>query len=436
MKAVAMRKWGRAGLFAVAVALSLVTATNVALASTRASSVTLTVWDWSSPPPPAMKQLDTAFMKANPGIVINRVHQPFNSYFTLLRTAVATRKGPDIFENYASPLLFDYYQGLTSLAKYRTPEQKADLLGWSYVSSSLSANGTPYAMPWTGQGIHFYYNKALFKKAGLDPNTPPTTWPQFLADCAKLKAAGITPINAGWKDGYLGEWWIDVLSAQYMTPAQLTASGFKPNWQSPAIMKAFGLLQSLVNDGYMTSNAQAIPLFPDTVNNFGAGKGAFMVALAADNANWSEFSKDAIGTNLGAMLPPIVPNAVMKQQEFDYGPAISWAITKWSKNADAAWKYLSYIATPAAQEMVYKSSGSFPNTPKATVSTTNPVGKEILGWVRTKKTYVGQVTLIRANVEAVFDKVIPQILTKQITAASGMSQVQDAQNKAAPIPTH
>ena len=61
-----------------------------------------------------MKQVDDAFMKANPGIVIKRVHQPFNSYFTLLRTAVATRKGPDIFENYARPLLFDYYAGLTS----------------------------------------------------------------------------------------------------------------------------------------------------------------------------------------------------------------------------------------------------------------------------------------------------------------------------------
>ena len=94
-------------------------------------------------------------------------------------------------------------------------------------------------MPWSGQGIHFYYNKALFKKAGLDPNTPPKTWAQFLAACATLKNAGITPITAGWKDGYYAEWWVDVLSAQYMTPAQLASAGVKPNWQSPAIAKAF-----------------------------------------------------------------------------------------------------------------------------------------------------------------------------------------------------
>ena len=35
----------------------------------------------------------------------------------------------------------------------------------------------------------------------------------------------------------------------------------------------------------MTKNAEAIPLFPDVVNNFGAGKAAFMVGLAANNAN-------------------------------------------------------------------------------------------------------------------------------------------------------
>jgi ABC-type glycerol-3-phosphate transport system substrate-binding protein len=436
MKALAIRKWGRVGMIAAAAALALGTAANVASASSRADPVTLTVWDWSSPAPNVMKQVDDAFTKQNPGIVIKRVHQPFNSYFTLLRTAVATRKGPDIFENYASPLLFDYYAGLTSLAKYRTPEQKKDLLGWSYVSSSLSPNGTPYAMPWTGQGIHFYYNKALFKKAGLDPNTPPTTWAQFLAACEKLKAAGITPINAGWKDGYLGEWWIDVLSANYMTPAELVASGPKPNWQSPAIVKAFGLLQQLVDKGYMTKNAEAIPLFPDAINNFGAGKAAFMVGLAANNANWSEFSKDAIGKNLGAMLPPLAPNSLMKQQEFDYGPAISWSITKWSKNADPAYKYFSFLATPAAQVMVYKGSGAFPNNSQAKVSTTNPVGNKILGWVRNTPTYVGQVTLIRANVEATFDKIVPQVLTKQLDLKSALSQIQDSQTKSAPIPTH
>ena len=50
--------------------------------------------------------------------------------------------------------------------------------------------------------------------------------------------------------------------------------------------------------------------------------------------------------------------------------------------------------------MIFKGSGAFPNNLQAKVSTTNPVGNEILGWVHDKPLYVGQVTLIRANVEA------------------------------------
>jgi hypothetical protein len=46
------------------------------------------------------------------------------------------------------------------------------------------------------------------------------------------------------------------------------------------------------------------------------------------------------------------------------------------------------------------------------------------------------VTLIRANVEAAFDKVVPQVLTKQLSLSSALSQIQDAQDKSAPIPTH
>jgi ABC-type glycerol-3-phosphate transport system substrate-binding protein len=424
---------------ACVLAALLVTATAAVARGTDGAQaradVTLTVWDWSSPPPAAMKELDDAFMKQNPDIAIKRVHQPFNSYFTLLRTAVATRKGPDVFEGYATPFMFDYLNGMLPLTKYRTAAQKKDLVGWAGLSANLNANDTPYAMPWTGQGINMYYNKALFKKAGLDPNAPPKTWAQFLAACAALKKAGIIPITAGWKDGYYAEWWVDVLAAQYMTPAQLASSGVNSNWQSPAIAKSFTRLIELSDKGYMTPNAEAIPLFPDVVNNFGAGKGAFFMGLSANNANYSEFAKAKIAKDLGAMLPPVLPDAVNKKVGFDYGPGLSWAITKWSKNPDAAYKFLTFLGSPKAQQMIFKSAGTIPNNLRAKVTTPDKVGTEILGWLQDYPLYVGQVTLIRANVEPPFDKVVPQIMTKKLSIADGMKQVQDAQKKATKIPT-
>ena len=423
-------------LFAALAVLAL--AATGALAGTRAArdNLTIEIWDWGSPPPTAFKPIDDAYMRAHPGITIKRVHQPFNSFFTLQRTAVATRKGPDVFESYASPFIFDYYRGELPLDKLVKPADRNNLIGWNYVSSGLSSSGTPYAFPWSGQGINFYYNKALFKKAGLNPNSPPKTWAQFLAACAALKKAGIVPISAGFKEGYYAEWWVDVLSMQLMSKSQLAQQYSKPDWTNPAVAKAWSLLLDLYKKGYMTPNSQALPLFPDTVNNFGAGKAAIILALSANNANYSEFRKDKVSPNLGAFLPPLVPGAKIKQQVFDFGPGLSWIISSWSKHSKEAYDYLTYLGQPKTQETIFKLSGTFPNNKLAKPKTSDKVGNQILGWIRQYPTYVGQVTLIRSNVEAVYDKVVPQVITGDQSAADAMKQVQAEQDRATPIPTH
>ena len=50
--------------------------------------------------------------------------------------------------------------------------------------------GKTYALPFTAEASVLYYNKDLFKKAGLDPNKPPTNYAEILADAKKLRALG------------------------------------------------------------------------------------------------------------------------------------------------------------------------------------------------------------------------------------------------------
>ena len=50
--------------------------------------------------------------------------------------------------------------------------------------------GKTYALPFTAEASVLYYNKGLFKKAGLNPNKPPTTYAEILADAKKLRALG------------------------------------------------------------------------------------------------------------------------------------------------------------------------------------------------------------------------------------------------------
>ncbi len=57
----------------------------------------------------------------------------------------------------------------------------------------FTVNGKLWSLPWNNSTPLFYYNKNMFKAAGLDPNKPPATWQELEADCAKIQAANAAP---------------------------------------------------------------------------------------------------------------------------------------------------------------------------------------------------------------------------------------------------
>jgi ABC-type glycerol-3-phosphate transport system substrate-binding protein len=416
---------------AAALAIAAVTAgCGGSSAPSTSGKVTLTMWDWDSPGA-ALAALVKQWNAAHPNIHINRVVQPFNSFFTLERTAITAHKGPDIIENYASPFIFSYYQGLVNLSSYVTPQQRSQLTFWNLVSLGLKSSGTPYALPWGEQNVLFYYNKADFAKAGV--KSPPTTWAQFLADCAALKAHGIIPISAGWKDGYYGEWWASIFAPQFMTPAQQDNFIAHPDWTISPITKALTYMRELWQKGYMTPQAPGLTLFPQAINNFHAGKAAMVLSLSANNANFSEYG--SMGSNLGAFLPPVLPGSNETSPEMEAEGGVAWSITKWSSDPKAAYQFISFLAQASSQDTAFKLSAFVPNTSSATTTTTSQAGAQIIHWVTHQAHYQGVVDIgFLANVEPAYDKVIPEIISGALTPASAMQQVQQAQLQAPPIP--
>ena len=51
-------------------------------------------------------------------------------------------------------------------------------------------NGDMMSFPFNSSTPVFHYNKDAFKAAGMDPEKPPTTWPEVALAAAKLKASG------------------------------------------------------------------------------------------------------------------------------------------------------------------------------------------------------------------------------------------------------
>jgi sn-glycerol 3-phosphate transport system substrate-binding protein len=60
-------------------------------------------------------------------------------------------------------------------------------------------NGQMLSFPFNSSTPVFHYNKDAFRAAGLDPDKPPTTWPEVVAAAAKLKASGHKcPFTTSW----------------------------------------------------------------------------------------------------------------------------------------------------------------------------------------------------------------------------------------------
>jgi sn-glycerol 3-phosphate transport system substrate-binding protein len=60
-------------------------------------------------------------------------------------------------------------------------------------------NGQMLSYPFNSSTPVFHYNKDAFKAAGLDPEKPPTTWPEVALAAAKLKASGHKcPFTTSW----------------------------------------------------------------------------------------------------------------------------------------------------------------------------------------------------------------------------------------------
>ncbi len=76
--------------------------------------------------------------------------------------------------------------GLEPLDDYFTKEQLATIP--QALRDSVSVDGKLYALPWVPGPIHPHFNRNLMIEAGLDPENPPQTWPEFKDAIMKICA--------------------------------------------------------------------------------------------------------------------------------------------------------------------------------------------------------------------------------------------------------
>ena len=135
----------------------------------------------------------------------------YNETLNAVIQASGQGQGPNIAQIFdlGTPLAID--SGFfTPIEDLLTADQlaavKADVL--APMVNYFTIGGKLYSMPWNNSTPLFYYNKDMFKAAGLDPETPPATWQELEAACEKIMAANVAPycISAQVYGWYFEQW--------------------------------------------------------------------------------------------------------------------------------------------------------------------------------------------------------------------------------------
>ncbi len=240
------------------------------------------------------------------------------------------------------------------------------------VASYFTVNGTLYSMPFNSSAPVLYYDKTAFKEAGLDPEKPPTTYDEVMADAQKLTkkdaSGNVTRVGIEFTlYGWILEQELATQGALYAKPdngrnGRATSLVFNEqegqNW--------LGFLKQLQDAGVGKSVGRASGTTNGTTMGADFSKGSAAMALEsiAVLRSWSAQAKTAgngVDVGVGYLPKPAgAPGGVI------IGGASLWITDQGSADQQAAaWDFIKFATQPEQQAYFASSTGYYPMNVKA-----------------------------------------------------------------------
>ncbi len=415
-----MKKLRTRGVAAVSAAL-LAGSFYAALPASASAKVTLTLWQnyGTEQNAVATNNLVKAYEKANPNVTIKVVAQPASNYFALLQAASISHNGPDIAVMWTGLYDLQYSSFLANLKGNVPAADLAKIGGLQWESPNFNAANGPLVMPLETQFYIGFYNKALFKKAGV--TSVPTTWSQLTSACTKLKAIGVTPLVYGNGGQALGAEFYPWYDMSYMMIGAHSLSQWKGlydgsiKWTSPSNLAQLNKWHSLYTSGCTNKD---VLTKTNNMQDFEKGKAAMMVDGTWDTAQYTSTMK----SNVAAFVPPFSSTPIKGVVEY---PGDGFSVMKYSTHQKDAFKFLDFLTTKAAGNII-NAAGLIPDI--SGMSTSNPVNQQMLNFVNVQHmtAYPMLDNYIQVNVVNAGSKVLPAVLAGQQSALSAMQNMAQA----------
>jgi raffinose/stachyose/melibiose transport system substrate-binding protein len=288
----------------------------------------------------AFESIIKDFETANPGVTVKLETRGTDEHKSALRVASGSDQAPDIYFMWAGPGLGGEFikSGLALPMDKYYAEYKWDdeFIGPALAFSKMYPGGR-FGVPLDFRGEAIYYNKALFKKAGI--NELPKSYDDLLADADKLAAAGIPAFTfGGTVNWHLMRLMDEILEVQCGPEKHDALTSMKTSWaDEPCATKSFEELHKWTSK-YMLKPFMGINN-EQSFNLFLAGRAAMMV-----EGNWLVGQLRNANRLADYDLFPF-PGATRLYgfAEFNY-------VSTKSKNPDIAAKFLDYMMSAPVQK--------------------------------------------------------------------------------------
>ncbi|RFC77161.1 sugar ABC transporter substrate-binding protein [Streptomyces sp. AcE210] len=290
------------------------------------------------------------------GIKVKLEVVPWSDLLTRILTATTSGEGPDVLNignTWSSSL-----QATGALVPW--DQKNFDKIGGKdrFVESALGSTGAqgkdPAAVPLYSMAYALYYNKAMFKEAGI--SEPPKTWDELTADGAKISKGGKWGLGAEGSNLSNNIHQVFVLAKQHGGDF-FTADG-KADFTNDAAVAAVKQYVDMMATNKIIAPGNAEYAKNQSLSDFSKGKTAMVLWQAAATTFKSQGMQD---DEWGVAPVPVqsgAPGAGKATNSMVAG--INLAVFKNTKNIDGSMKFVKFMTSDAEQKLLCKTYGSIP----------------------------------------------------------------------------
>lgn len=355
------------GNVVLGILLSAVIGSAIGCANTAQKKADVVIWHWMTDRKDAFNELAARYAEQTGKVVEFKLFAPSDIYSQKVRAAAQAGTLPDIFgvlgekKDFAIFVNAGHVLDLSLAMQENNGQWQGKFFPKALIVNEFKAGNTfgvtpgIYGAPIDVTCIQMLYNKELFRKAKLDPEKPPRTFPEFIDACLALKKAGIQGLVSGWAE----TWMINCLASNFAfnilgeQKVMGTFAGDVPYTDTDWV-RVFSLFKEMADNGVYATGIVAMNN-KDAEQNFANQQAAF-----AFNGSWCVNVYKGMNPNLdyaAMFVPKISPQYPLLIWG---GAGSSFMVNARSPRKEAAVEFLKWLTGEKQQAYLAQATNNLP----------------------------------------------------------------------------